>query len=87
MYTSPLIHSVRLNNLVPGTTYYYQCGDIVANDLSTIISFTTLPAVGSLLDANGKLLTFAVMADTSVDAVINGTTYRSVSISYCKCLT
>ena len=75
-YTSPLIHSVRLNNLVPGTTYYYRCGDVVSSDLSGVISFTTLPAVGSALNAKGLPLTFAVLADTSTNGVINGTAYR-----------
>ena len=74
-YTSPNIHSVRLNNLVPGTTYYYRCGDTYSSDLSSIISFTTLPAVGSLLNAYGVPLTFAVMADTSLNGVVNGTKY------------
>lgn len=74
-YTSPNIHSVRLNNLVPGTKYYYRCGDTYSSDLSSIISFTTLPAVGSLLNAYGVPLTFAVMADTSLTGVVNGTQY------------
>ena len=74
-YTSPLIHSVDLNNLVPGTTYYYRCGDVVSSDLSGIISFTTLPAVGSALNAKGLLLTFAVLADTSTNGVVNGSLY------------
>jgi phosphodiesterase/alkaline phosphatase D-like protein len=74
-YTSPLIHSVDLNNLVPGTTYYYRCGDVVSSDLSGIISFTTLPAVGSVLNAKGLPLTFAVLADTSTNGVVNGSLY------------
>ena len=74
-YTSPLIHSVDLNNLVPGTTYYYRCGDVVSSDLSEIISFTTLPAVGSVLNAKGLPLTFAVLADTSTNGVVNGSLY------------
>ena len=74
-YTSPLIHSVRLNNLSPGTKYYYRCGDVASADLSAIISFTTLPAIGSVLDAQGRPLTFAILADTSCNGVVNGTTY------------
>ena len=74
-YTSPLIHSVRLNNLVPGTTYYYRCGDIVCSDLSGVISFTTLPAVGSALNAKGLPLTFAVLADTSTNGFVNGSLF------------
>jgi hypothetical protein len=64
-----------LNNLVPGTTYYYRCGDVVSSDLSGIISFTTLPAVGSVLNAKGLPLTFAVLADTSTNGVVNGSLY------------
>ena len=75
-YTSPMIHSVRLNNLAAGTTYYYRCGDTVSADLSGIISFTTLPAVGSTLNANGLPLTFAILADTSTNGVVNGTKYQ-----------
>ena len=75
-YTSPSIHSVRLNNLVPGTTYYYRCGDVVNSELSGVISFTTLPAVGSALNAKGLPLTLAVMADTSTNGVVNGTRYQ-----------
>ena len=75
-YTSPLIHSVRLNNLVPGTTYYYRCGDVVSSDLSRIISFTTQPAVGSVLNEKGLPLTFAVLADTSTNGVVNGTKFK-----------
>ena len=75
-YTSPLIHSVRLNNLVPGTTYYYRCGDIASSELSGVISFTTLPAVGSALNAKGLPLTFAVLADTSTNGVVNGSIYQ-----------
>ena len=74
-YTSPLIHSVRLNNLVPGTTYYYRCGDMVCSDLSRVISFTTLPAVGSALNAKGLPLTFAVLADTSTNGFVNGSLF------------
>lgn len=74
-YTSPLIHSVRLNNLVPGTTYYYRCGDTVCSDLSEVISFTTLPAVGSALNAKGLPLTFAVLADTSTNGFVNGSLF------------
>ena len=74
-YTSPMIHSVRLNNLAAGTTYYYRCGDTVSADLSGIISFTTLPAVGSTLNANGLPLTFAILADASTNGVVNGTKY------------
>ena len=74
-YTSPMIHSVRLNNLAAGTTYYYRCGDTVSADLSGIISFTTLPAVGSALNANGLPLTFAILADASTNGVVNGTKY------------
>jgi phosphodiesterase/alkaline phosphatase D-like protein len=72
LYKSPIIHKAVLNNLLPGTKYYYQCGDITNNDLSAVISFTTLPAVGSARDADGQLLTFAIMADTSTTGVING---------------
>ena len=75
-YTSPLIHSVRLNNLAPGTTYYYRCGDTQSGVLSGVLSFTTLPAVGSAMDANGRLLTFAIMADTSTNGVVSGITYQ-----------
>ena len=75
LYTSPLIHTVRLNNLAPGTKYYYKCGDTVSSDLSAMISFTTLPAVGSVIDAKGQPFTFAVMADTSFNGVVNGSTY------------
>ena len=74
-YTSPLIHTVRLNNLAPGTTYYYRCGDVASSDLSPIISFTTLPAVGSALDSKGNPMTFAMLADTSTNGVVNGTKY------------
>lgn len=74
-YTSPLIHTVRLNNLSPGTTYYYRCGDIASSDLSPIISFTTLPAVGSVLNSKGNPMTFAMLADTSTNGVVNGTKY------------
>ena len=74
-YTSPLIHTVRLNNLAPGTKYYYRCGDVASADLSAIISFTTLPAIGSALDAQGQPLTFAILADTSCNGIVNGTVY------------
>lgn len=74
-YTSPNIHIVRLNNLLPGTTYYYRCGDTVSSDLSNTISFTTLPALGTALNAQGVPLTFAIMADTSTNGVVNNTAY------------
>ena len=76
LYTSPMIHQVRLNNLAPGTTYYYKCGDTVTGVLSALLSFTTLPAVGSAMDANGRLLTFGILADTSTNGVVEGTTYQ-----------
>lgn len=76
LYTSPLIHSATMSNLAPGTTYYYRCGDTVSGDLSSIISFTTLPALGSSMDAYGRPLTFAILADTSTNGVVAGTTYQ-----------
>jgi hypothetical protein len=81
LYKSPLIHKAVLNNLLPGTQYYYQCGDIINKDLSKVISFTTLPAVGSARDSKGELLTFAIMADTSTTGIINGKIYLYIHIN------
>lgn len=46
-YKSGAIHHVTITGLKPDTTYFYQCGDTSANQLSGILSFKTLPAVGS----------------------------------------
>jgi len=58
-YSSPKIHTVEVTNLNPSTTYYYQCGDVSANQLSGMLSFTTLPAPG---DHSG-MLSFGVIGD------------------------
>ena len=41
-YTSPLLHTVVLSNLKPGTEYFYQVGDGVT--YSGIYNFTALAA-------------------------------------------
>ncbi|XP_042390758.1 purple acid phosphatase 15-like [Zingiber officinale] len=45
-YTSGIIHHALLNDLRPGTKYYYQCGDPSIPAMSTIHSFHTMPAPG-----------------------------------------
>jgi len=46
-YKSGAIHHVKLISLKPLTQYYYKCGDINNQQTSGILSFKTLPAVGS----------------------------------------
>ena len=58
-YQSGYIHHVLLTNLKPVTKYYYQCGDLILNIASEIISFTTLPKPGDSINR----LTFGVLGD------------------------
>ncbi|KAK9797409.1 hypothetical protein WJX73_007209 [Symbiochloris irregularis] len=44
-YTSPVLHTVQLNNLKPNTTYYYQVGD--GATMSETFNFRSLAAPGS----------------------------------------
>lgn len=78
LYTSPQFHYVTLTNLIPGTRYYYQCGDFetvlpIVNtkfkrpDVGTVTSFKTLPAVGSATDLDGNYLTFGVTMDSGTN--------------------
>jgi hypothetical protein len=60
-YTSGFIHHTYLYDLLPKTVYYYQCGDfssVIAQDISGILSFKTLPMVGE-----DSILTIAIIAD------------------------
>ncbi|KAJ3671903.1 hypothetical protein LUZ60_007982 [Juncus effusus] len=43
-YTSGIIHHVRLTGLKPSTKYFYKCGDPSLLPMSSIHSFTTMPA-------------------------------------------
>ncbi|XP_010532805.1 PREDICTED: purple acid phosphatase 23 isoform X2 [Tarenaya hassleriana] len=42
-YTSGIIHHVLIDDLEPGTKYYYRCGDSSLPAMSDEISFETLP--------------------------------------------
>ncbi|XP_023767327.1 purple acid phosphatase 23 [Lactuca sativa] len=42
-YTSGIIHHVKIDGLVPGTTYYYKCGDSSIPAMSDERLFKTLP--------------------------------------------
>ncbi|KAK9917889.1 hypothetical protein WJX75_009307 [Coccomyxa subellipsoidea] len=44
-YTSPILHSTKLQNLVPGKNYYYRVGDGVT--FSQIYNFTCVAAKGA----------------------------------------
>ncbi|CAL9135923.1 unnamed protein product [Musa acuminata var. zebrina] len=45
-YTSGIIHHVLLDDLRPGTKYYYQCGDPSIPAMSAVHVFRTMPASG-----------------------------------------
>ncbi|CBI33349.3 unnamed protein product, partial [Vitis vinifera] len=45
-YTSGIIHHVRLDDLEPGTKYYYKCGDSSFPAMSREYVFETLPLPG-----------------------------------------
>jgi hypothetical protein len=53
-------HFVVLRDLVPGTTYYYRCGD-ASGGWSEVYSFTTVPH-----DANKKPFTIAIYGDMGI---------------------
>ena len=66
-YTSGQLHHAVLTALLPGTTYYYSCGDFSDQSspsssrlllTSGIQSFKTLPAVGST-----DIITFGIIGD------------------------
>jgi hypothetical protein len=44
-YKSGYIHQVSLRNLKPQSLYYYRCGDFMVQEISDILTFTTLPEV------------------------------------------
>ena len=46
-YKSGAIHHVKLTGLATDTVYYYQCGDVTNKQTSGILSFRTMPSVGS----------------------------------------
>jgi predicted phosphodiesterase len=52
------VYSVTLNNLKPGTAYYYSCGSD-SDRFSEVYSFTTAPVLGS-----AKKFVFGVWSDT-----------------------
>ena len=66
-YKSGYIHHVLLTDLEPLTTYYYQCGDFMIQDISDIMYFKTLPKIG-----DKKMIIFGVLGDI-------GQTINSVS--------
>jgi len=66
-YKSGYIHHVLLTELLPITTYYYQCGDVIESSLSDILSFKTLPKMG-----DNTQITFGILGDI-------GQTIHSVS--------
>jgi hypothetical protein len=66
-YKSGYIHHVLLTDLKPLTSYYYQCGDLVAQTMSDILYFKTLPQIG-----DDTQITFGVLGDI-------GQTVNSVS--------
>jgi hypothetical protein len=70
VYHSPQFHYVKLSGLLPGTRYYYQCGDFTLStpDVSAVTSFISAPAVGSATDNYGNYQIFAVYQDTGVNA-------------------
>lgn len=74
-YNSPVLHYLKLTNLVPGTRYYYVCGDFSGTpgtDFQTVPStFKTLPAVGSAVDTEGNYLVFGIFMDSGVDTFRN----------------
>ena len=67
-YKSGYIHHVLLTDLKPLTQYYYECGDLILQITSNILTFKTLSKIG---DATNKL-TFGVLGDI-------GQTIHSVS--------
>jgi len=70
MYASPLFHSVTISGLTPATMYYYQIIDPSGTQSATL-TFSTLPAVGSNIMANGKIMSLAVMADVGTYSATN----------------
>ena len=77
-YNSPVLHYVKLTNLVPGTRYYYVCGDFsgtpVTDYQTTVSTFKTLPAVGSTVDTEGNYLVFGIYMDSGVSTFVSPTT-------------
>lgn len=57
VYTSPYFHHIELGGLMPGTTYYYMCGD--TKTMSPVLQFTTLPLIGD----DSEPLIFGVIGD------------------------
>lgn len=45
-YTSGIIHHVKIDDLEPGTKYYYKCGDSSLNAMSEEHEFETLSVPG-----------------------------------------
>ena len=45
-YTSPILHTAVLTNLIPGTQYFYQVGD--GTTFSSTFNFTALAAPSKL---------------------------------------
>jgi hypothetical protein len=70
VYQSPQFHYVPLAGLLPGTRYFYQCGDFTLStpDVSAVTSFITSPAVGSATDNYGNYQIFGVYMDSGVNA-------------------
>ena len=61
-----------MTNLIPGTRYYYVCGDFSGTSgtdfQNTPSTFKTLPAVGSSVDSEGNYLIFGVYMDSGVQS-------------------
>jgi hypothetical protein len=66
-YKSGYIHHVLLTDLKPLTLYYYQCGDLMTQSMSDILTFKTLPQTG-----DNTIITFGILGDI-------GQTIHSVS--------
>jgi len=58
VYESGVIHHVHIKDILPGTIYFYQCGDFSLDETSGLEVFRTVPKVGDT-----KPFTFAVIGD------------------------
>jgi len=59
-------HSVKLTNLTPNTKYYYRIK--TGTDVSSVVSFKTLPNPGQAATADGHIR-FLIMGDNQLKAV------------------
>ena len=91
-YKSGAIHHVKITGLAPDTTYYYQCGDVTNKQTSGILSFKTLPAVGSTKSFSVGVigdLGNTVDSQTTVEHILSNNALSMVlhagDLSYANC--